>query len=178
MTRPLRSTFPYGFWHITSRGVDGRLIFMDEDDRNVFLHMLQRVIPRFGWRCHAYCLMSNHYHLVIECGQPALSDGMERLNGLYASYVNQRHGRVGHLFQRRFESRSIQDERYLESACRYVLENPVRARLCAQVVDWPWSGLRAPTGPSRTAALRRAARPSSPAPRPDRPTQERPPRNG
>jgi len=64
----LRSTFGYGIWHVTSRGVDGRPIFMDNDDRLLFLAILTRVIERFGWRCHAWCLMGNHFHLVIECG--------------------------------------------------------------------------------------------------------------
>ena len=173
MPRPLRSEFPYGFWHITSRGVEGRPIFVDGEDRQVFLLMLQRVIRRFGWRCHVYCQMTNHYHLVIECGQPELSRGMERLNGLYASYFNERHARVGHLFQRRFASRAIEDERYLEAACVYVLQNPVRAHLCDRIEDWPWSGLR-PTGPLRSAGRPRAARPSSRARRPGLPTSPRP----
>jgi REP element-mobilizing transposase RayT len=102
VTRPLRSTFGYGIWHLASRGVDGRPIFMDDDDRLLFLELLSRVIDRYGWRCHAYCLMGNHFHLVIECGQPELSDGMERLNGLYAAAFNHRYRRAGHLFQRRF----------------------------------------------------------------------------
>ncbi len=110
MPRPLRSTFPYGYWHLTSRGVDGRMIFLDTADRLVFLLLVDRVIRDVGWRCHAYCLMGNHYHLVIECGQPELSKGMQLLNGLYAAYFNHRHGRVGHLFQRRFESRAIESE--------------------------------------------------------------------
>ena len=84
------------------------MIFLDTDDRLVFLLLLDRVIRDLGWRCHAYCLMGNHYHLVIECGQPELSKGMQLLNGLYAAYFNHRHGRVGHLFQRRFESRAIE----------------------------------------------------------------------
>ncbi len=100
MPRPLRSTFPYGYWHITSRGVDRRMIFIDAEDRRVFLCLFDRVIRELGWRCHAYCLMGNHYHLVIECGQPELSKGMQLLNGLYAAYFNHRQGRVGHLFQR------------------------------------------------------------------------------
>ena len=180
MPRPVRSTFAYGFWHITSRGVDRRQIFMDDEDRQAFLRMFERAIHRFRWSWHAYCLMGNHYHLVIECGQPALSTGMKRLNGLYAMHFNERHQRVGHLFQRRFDSRSIGDEGYLEAACLYVLQNPVRARLCKRVEDWPWSGLRnrSLSAPSRSAAPQRAARPSSRAPRPDRPTPARPRRSG
>jgi len=143
--RPLRSTFGYGIWHITSRGVDGRPIFLDDEDRFLFLSILGRVIERFGWRCHAYCLMGNHFHLLIECGQPALSDGIERLNGLYAVSFNHRSARVGHLFQRRFESRAIADEGHLAAACEYVWANPVRSGLCASRSDWAWSGLGSPS---------------------------------
>ncbi len=178
MARPLRSTFGYGFWHITSRGVDGRAIFMDDDDRLLFLALLVRTIERFGWRCHAYCLMGNHFHLVIECGQPALSDGMERLNGLYASSFNHRYGRAGHLFQRRFESKAIADERYLATVCDYVWANPVRVGLCAHRRDWRWGGLGVPrrrpvrSGRPRAAApsrvVRRVRRPRSCASAPRR----------
>lgn len=142
MPRPLRSTFPYGVYHLTSRGVDGRVIFVDDDDRSYFVHLLRRVTERYGWKLHVYCLMGNHFHLIVECGQPALSKGMERLNGLHASGFNARHGRVGHLFQRRFESRLIADDDYLEHACEYVLANPVRAGLCTRAAAWLWSGRR------------------------------------
>lgn len=152
VARPLRSTFGYGIWHITSRGVDGRPIFLDDADRFLFLSILGRVIERFGWRCHAYCLMGNHFHLVIECRQPGLSDGMERLNGLYAVSFNHRRARVGHLFQRRFESRAIADEAYLAAACDYVWANPVRSGLCASRSDWPWSGLGSPSRPGPISA--------------------------
>ena len=132
MPRPLRSAFPHGVYHLTSRGVDGRPIFTDDDDRRFFICLLRGVTDRVGWKLHAYCLMGNHFHLIAECGQPQLSQAMERLNGLYASGFNARQGRVGHLFQRRFESRAIGDDEYLEQACRYVLENPVRARLTSR----------------------------------------------
>ncbi len=140
MARPLRSLFTYGVYHITARGVDRRLIFMDDDDRLLFLALLYRVVRAFEWTLHVYCLMGNHFHLIVECGQPELSRGMERLNGVYASRFNERHGRVGHLFQRRFGSRAIEDDDYLEAAILYVLQNPVRARLCARAEAWPWSG--------------------------------------
>jgi len=141
MPRPLRSTFPYGIYHLTSRGVDGRAIFMDDDDRLLFVQLLLRVSRRFGWTLHAYCLMGNHFHLIVECGQPGLSRGMERLNGLHAAGFNSRHRRVGHLFQRRYESRLIDDAAYFEEACRYVYANPVRAGLCTRPETWPWSAL-------------------------------------
>ncbi len=140
MPRPQRSTFPYGVYHLTSRGVDGRLIFMDDDDRSYFVQLLLRVTERFAWKLHVYCLMGNHFHLIVECGQPALSKGMERLNGRHASGFNARHRRVGHLFQRGFESRLIADDAYFEEACNYVLANPVRAGLCTRAAAWPWSG--------------------------------------
>ena len=175
MPRPLRSTFPYGYWHITSRGVDKRMIFVDAEDRRVFLRLFDRVIRELGWRCHAYCLMGNHYHLVIECGQPELSKGMQLLNGLYAAYFNHRQGRVGHLFQGRFASRPIDDESDLARTCQYVIDNPVRAGLTRRAEDWPWGGLGRPlSAPSRTAARPRAARRSSPVRRPRSPDASAP----
>jgi len=153
MPRPLRSTFPYGVYHLTSRGVDGRPIFMDDDDRLLFVQLLLRVAHRFGWMLHAYCLMGNHFHLIVECGQPALSKGMERLNGLHAAGFNARHGRVGHLFQHRYESRLIADDAYFEEACRYVYLNPVRVGLCTRPEVWPWSALRLSRRPRSAASV-------------------------
>ena len=167
MPRPQRLLFPYGVWHLASRGVDGRVVFMDDDDRRLFLIYLCRFVREFGWTLHVYCLMGNHFHLIVECGQPALSHGMERLNGAYATHFNARHRRVGHLFQRRFESWPIEDDAYLENAISYVRNNPVCAGLCSRADAWPWSGgLRdleryalPPLRPSHRAprALRRAA---------------------
>ena len=107
--------------------------------------------------------MGNHFHLIVECGQPALSKGMERLNGLHASGFNARHGRVGHLFQRRFESRPIADDEHLENACEYVRTNPVRAALCGRAAAWPWSGSRRRGSGVDDAAPRPFGRAADPA---------------
>jgi putative transposase len=165
MPRPLRLLFPYGVYHLTSRGVDGRFVFMDDDDRRLFLVLLCRVTTAFEWTMHVYCEMGNHFHLIVECGQPGLSKGMERLNGLYASQFNARHKRVGHLFQRRFEARVVEDDDYLEEAIRYVLDNPVRAGICRRADAWPWSGRSvdldryARAAPTTTRRVRSGARP-------------------
>ncbi len=143
MPRPLRSDLSDGFFHVTARGVDGVPIFRDDDDRWSFLHLLRDSVARYRWTCHAFCLMTNHYHLVLEATQPELSRGMQRLNGLHAQRFNRRHSRTGHLFGARFASWVIDRELHFRRTCEYVLQNPVRAGLCAHAADWPWSGLRA-----------------------------------
>ena len=102
MPRPLRSDLPDGIYHVTTRGVAGTRIFVDDDDRRTFLARLLDVVGRFGWCCHALCLMDTHYHLVIETTRVSLSAGLKRLNGLYAQGFNERHERRGHLFGDRF----------------------------------------------------------------------------
>jgi REP element-mobilizing transposase RayT len=97
---------------------------------------------RFAWVCHVICLMSTHYHAIVEAPQPRISGGMQRLNGTYARRFNRRHERRGHLFESRFVSWVVRDERHLALACRYVLNNPVRADLCRTPEDWPWSSAR------------------------------------
>ena len=84
--------------------------------------------------------MGTHYHVILSATRDRLSDGMRRLNGAYARRFNKRHGRRGHLFDERFASFSIEDDRHLEAAVDYVLQNPVRAGLCAKARDWPWAG--------------------------------------
>src|SRR5688500_11421508 len=102
--RPLRDDFPGAIWHLITRGVRKQPIFLDERDHEVFLALLEEVVEGFGWFCHAYCLMPNHYHLLVETPHANLSDGMERLNGRYAQYFNLRHDVEGHVFERRFRS--------------------------------------------------------------------------
>ena len=97
MTRPLRIEFPGALYHVTSRGNEQHDIFLTDDDRRAFLQTLGKVCGRFNWRCHADCLMSNRYHILVETPEANLSKGIRQLNGVYTSYVNRRHGRVGHL---------------------------------------------------------------------------------
>jgi REP element-mobilizing transposase RayT len=139
MPRRPRNVLPDGAYHITARGVARTPIFVDDDDREVFLTLLLSTIQRHAWTCHAFCLMTNHYHLIVETLRGRLSRGMHRLNGCYAQAFNERHNRVGHLFQGRYSAYVIEGEDYLTRSCRYVVENPVRAGLCAAPRDWPWS---------------------------------------
>lgn len=139
MPRVPRLKLPDGVYHVTSRGVDRRHIFLDRCDRESFLSVLKRVLGSQRLRCHAFCLMGNHYHLLLEGAIVDLSAGMQRLNSSYARSFNVRHGREGHLFERRFYSEFVQTEDHLEELLRYIVGNPVRAGLCANPAEWPWS---------------------------------------
>ena len=146
MPRRPRHEIPGGFYHVTQRGNGGSSIFDDDDDRAFFLAMLTRVVVREHWSCFVYCLMTNHYHLVIQIHEASLSRGMRWLNGLYAQYFNQRHARCGHLFGGRYRTAIIETEQHLTKACVYVELNPVRAGLCADEAGWVWSSYRARNG--------------------------------
>ena len=110
MARPLRIEFDRALYHVTSRGNECRAAFRDDTDRELFLNTLAQVTERFHWICHAYCLMTNHYHLIIETPDGNLSRGMRQLNGVYTQAFNKRHHRVGHLFQGRFKGILVQKE--------------------------------------------------------------------
>ena len=131
MSRPMRIEFPGGLYHVTSRGDRSEDIFLDDGDRQQWLALLGQVCNRFVWRCHAYCLMSNHFHDVVETVQGSLSAGMRQLNGVYTQWHNRAHGRVGHVFQGRFKAILVQRDSYLLELARYVVLNPVRAGMCA-----------------------------------------------
>jgi REP element-mobilizing transposase RayT len=131
-----------GIYHVTTRGVARSAISRDDDDRRLFLALLGRVVRRTDWDTHVFCLMPNHYHLVVGTHRDLLSYGVYRLNGVYAQAFNERHTRSGHLFGDRFAAFAIGDEDHLREACEYVLQNPVRAGLCKRAADWPWSGSR------------------------------------
>jgi REP element-mobilizing transposase RayT len=115
-------------------------IARDDEDRRLFLALVAREVQREGWSVHAFCLMPNHYHLVVETALEQLSRGLHRLNGDLAQSFNHRHGRWGHLFGDRFAAFAVEDEQHLLTAAEYVLQNPVRAGLCARAADWTWSG--------------------------------------
>jgi REP element-mobilizing transposase RayT len=146
MARPLRIEYPGAVYHVTSRGNARQDIVADDRDRSQFLTMLAHVVDRFGWRCHAYCLMNNHYHLLLETPQPNLSLGMRQLNGRYTQAYNRRHERVGHLFQGRFTAILVEKEAHLLELCRYVVLNPFRAKMVSHPRLWAWSSYRATVG--------------------------------
>ncbi len=148
MSRALRIEFPGAVYHVTSRGNERREVYRDDEDRRLFLATLGRTVARWRWAVHAYCLMGNHYHLLIETPEPSLSRGMRQLNGEYTQAFNRRHGRAGHLFQGRFKALLVEKEGYLLELCRYVVLNPVRARgmRVRSPEQWPWSSYRATAG--------------------------------
>jgi len=146
MARPLRVEFDGALSHVTSRGNARADIFADEQDRQAFLETLGKVVQRFHWLCHAYCLMDNHDHVVLETPEGNLSKGMRQLNGMYTQAYNRRHRRVGHLLQGRCKAILIQQESHLLEVCRYVVLNPVRAQAVQSAKQWRWSGYRATAG--------------------------------
>lgn len=129
-----------------SRGNEKKDVFHTDYDRRKFLSTLQDVVTRFKWVCHAYCLMSNHFHLFIETPEANLADGMKMLNGLYTQYFNASRNRVGHLFQGRYRSIVVQHELYFIEVARYVVLNPVSAGFVKDPADWKWSSYLATTG--------------------------------
>ena len=146
MARPLRIEFAGALYHITARGNAQQDTFLTDDDREQFLEILQRVNDRHQWQCHAYCLMSNHYHLLIETRTPSLSKGMQMLNGTYTQTFNRTHNRAGHVFQGRFKGILVEKDSYLLELARYIVRNPVRAGMVRSAKDWAWSSYRATAG--------------------------------
>jgi REP element-mobilizing transposase RayT len=146
MARPLRLQFPGAIYHVTARGNDRRPIFEDDDDCARFLILLASVVARYRVRCHAYCLMENHYHLLLETPEANLSLAMRQLNGVYTQGFNRRRERCGHLLQGRFGAQLVDGDTYLLEVCRYIVLNPVRAGLVAHPRQWRWSSFRATAG--------------------------------
>ncbi|MFQ6070690.1 MAG: transposase [Candidatus Aminicenantales bacterium] len=149
MTRPLRIEFPGAVYHIFTRGNEKRAIFFTKEDRKNFLHTLSNTVERYKWICHTYCLMENHYHLIIETPDGNLSKGMRHLNGVYTQSFNRKHDRVGHLFQGRYKAIIVEKETYLLSLIRYIILNPVRKGYVELPEDWEWSSHRAVVGLER-----------------------------
>lgn len=139
MARPLRIEYSGAVYHITTRGNERKPIFRDNEDRETFLDVLKNVNRRYNYLCHAYCLMDNHYHIIIETPDGNLSRGMRQLNGVYTQCFNKRHNRIGHIFQGRYKAILIQKESHLLEVCRYVVLNPVRAKAVNRPEGWEWS---------------------------------------
>jgi putative transposase len=143
MARPLRLEHAGA---LTARGDRREDIFFENEDRSEFLSILGEVCGRFNWVVHAYCQMTNHYHLLVETVDGNLWRGMRQLNGVYTQRFNRRRGLVGHLFQGRYKAILVQKDTYLLELTRYVVLNPVRARMVADPAEWPWSSYRTVVG--------------------------------
>lgn len=157
MARPLRIEFPGAVYHVTARGNARAAIFLNDDDRRRFVALLTETAGHLGWTCHAYCLMDNHFHLLLETASANLGRGMRQINGVYTQRFNRARDRVGHVFQGRYKAILVEKQAYLLELCRYVVLNPVRAGMVAAPGDWAWSSYRRMAG-------QRAARRGGPAP--------------
>lgn len=146
MTRPLRIEAPGLTYHVHSRGNGQMQIFIDDNDNDRFLDNLALILPEQRVACFAYCTMSNHYHAVFRTELPNLSHTMRQINGTYAQWWNKRHGHVGHVFQGRFTAHVIESAAYLLQACRYVVTNPVDAKMVHHASEYRWSSYRASAG--------------------------------
>jgi len=146
MARPLRIEYAGALYHVTARGDRREDIVDDDEDRAAFLTVLTHCVERFNWLVHAYCIMDNHYHLLIETPDGNLSKGMRQLNGVYTQQYNRRHGLSGHLFQGRYKAILVDKDSYLLEVARYIVLNPVRARMVSDARDWRWSSYRATSG--------------------------------
>lgn len=143
MARQRRGFLPGAIYHVFSRGSNRQAIFAFDSDRVDFLGCLDRVVRVYGLRCFSYCLMPNHYHLILQTPDGRVSEAMKALNGRYAQRFNRRHGRDAHLFKNRFGAVLQESEGQFLWAVRYTVQNPVRSGLCADPGEWPWSSYRA-----------------------------------
>jgi putative transposase len=146
MPRKPRFEAPGAIQHVIARGNAGDRIVLDDDDRRALVNSLGRTAERSRWHVHAYCLMDNHFHAVVETAEPTLSSGMQRLLGGYAYMFNRRHARYGHLFAGRFFATLVETETYALEVSAYIVLNPVRANLVRAPEDWPWGSYRATAG--------------------------------
>jgi REP element-mobilizing transposase RayT len=152
MARPYRVQFPGAVYHVMSRGNRKAGIVEDDDDRRTFMKTFGEAAREYELRVYACCLMSTHYHALLETPRGNLSAFVRALNGQYSKSFNRRHERVGHTFQQRFRSIVVQREKYLRRVVRYIALNPVKAQLCGDAADWLWSTHRATTGLEEGAA--------------------------
>ncbi|MGR5488054.1 REP-associated tyrosine transposase [Vibrio alfacsensis] len=139
LSRPLRLEFAGPLYHVTARGNERNWIFFQDDDFTLYLTVLDEVCERYNWVIHAYCLISNHYHLLLETPDGNLSKGMRQLNGVFTQKINRKHNRVGYLFQGRYKSILVDQETYLLELCRYIVLNPIWAKMVDTPDEWQWS---------------------------------------
>ena len=142
MARPLRLEFPGALYHVTSRGNRRERIFRNRADHLAWFSEADRACRRFHFLVHAFCLMPNHYHMLIETPEGNLGQGMRQLNSAYSQYYNRRHDLVGHVMQGRYKAILVQKEAYLRELARYIVLNPVRASIVGRPEEWDWSSYR------------------------------------
>ena len=152
MARPIRLEFPGAIYHVTTRGDGEGDIFIDDQDRQQFLAVLGEVVVRAGWIVHAYVLMDNHYHLLVETPMANLSRGMRQLNGVYTQRFNRLHGSGGRVFQGRFKAILVERDSALLELCRYVALNPLRLKAVKNISRYRWSSYRATAGETKSPA--------------------------
>ena len=146
MPRAPRVQYPNALYHVWTNGNRNCAVYRDADDREFQLALIANSTREDGWICHAYCQMTTHYHLLIQTPEANLDRAMHRLNSTHARWFNKRHGYSGHLFKRRYGAELVLDDSYLVGLARYIVLNPVRARMCRHPADWPWSSYRAMAG--------------------------------
>lgn len=150
MPRALRLEYPGALYHVTARGVQQNAIFIEDEDRVSLLGNFASALRTCEAKAFAFCLMDNHYHFVLQTGLANLSALMHRVNSVYSSTFNRRHGRCGHLFEGRFRALHVDRDAYLLKVCRYVELNPVRAGMVVHPEQWRWSSYRSNTGSIRS----------------------------
>ena len=146
MSRPLRICFPGAFYHITSRGNERKDVFKSKSDKEKFLEYLESAVLRYKGVIHIYCMMSNHYHLLLETPSGILSQIMRHINGAYTNYFNKKRNRSGHLFQGRYKGVLVDIDEYAQELSRYIHLNPVRANMVEAPEQYAWSSYRYYTG--------------------------------
>ncbi|MRR55054.1 MAG: hypothetical protein EG822_11165 [Deltaproteobacteria bacterium] len=149
MARPLRIVYPGAYYHVTSRGNERKDVFKSGKDREKFLEYLASATERYGAVIHAYCLMSNHYHLLLETPEGNLSQIMRHINGSYTTYFNIKRKRAGHLFQGRFKAILVEADEYAVELSRYIHLNPVRVGMAGKPGEYPWSSFQSYIGQSK-----------------------------
>jgi REP-associated tyrosine transposase len=154
MARPPRLLPPGAIAHITNRGVGGQDIFLTDGDRTLFLQLVEAEVARREWSCHAYCLMTNHYHLLLQAPDGDLSAGMKVIGVGYAVMFNKVYGRNGHLFQGRFKASRVERDEHVLELARYIALNPVRAGIVKRPERWPWSSYGAAASGTLAGGLR------------------------
>jgi len=139
MGRPWREEYNGGIYHVIARGNNKEYIFKESIDKGYFLKQLKEYSKGMEYRLCGYVLMDNHYHIIIQTYSKKLQETMHQINNKYSKYFNSKYKRVGHIFQGRYKSVLVQDERYLLSLLRYIHQNPIKAHICESIDNYKWS---------------------------------------